>query len=483
MTMSSRASARNCRWPRRAARLGVSVAFATTLLAATDARAAGLYFSDRGVRPLGRAGAFVAGADDLGAIWYNPAGLADAGTSFLIDASYMDFSSTFTREVIATDANGAQYRETLPTANGSTPFLPIPTIAFSYAFGSRKEWTAAIGAFAPYTPVASYPETAESRYSLVSLAGSALVDTGLWLAYKPIEQIRIGIGVEALVGTFVTSVVMSSNPQNRLLGAPEDPSYDTFSQLNVGPIFAPTGNAGITVVPERHVRIGLSAQLPTHIDSPATIQVRLPTESPLFDGASVSGDQGHVVFNLPAVFRAGVEVRPIDALRVELAYVHEFWSNHTEIDVIPSNITINGIVGFPSSFKVGEIVIPRHFQDSDSIRLGGEYFIPIGNYRLDVRGGVALESSAVPPNYESALTVDMNKLTTSLGAGFHVGKHWRFDLVYAHVFGETVTTNPATAAVPAINPVQGNPTPPDTINGGTYTAHADIVGIGVNYAF
>ena len=63
---------------------------------AADARAAGLYFSDRGVRPMGRAGAFVAGADDLGAIWYNPAGLADAGTSVLVDFGYLHFTDSYT---------------------------------------------------------------------------------------------------------------------------------------------------------------------------------------------------------------------------------------------------------------------------------------------------------------------------------------------------------------------------------------------------
>jgi long-chain fatty acid transport protein len=400
----------------------------------------------------------------------------------LLDASYVDFSGTFTRQVLATAANGGQYLETSPTAHGSTPFLPIPTVGFSYAFGSRNEWTAAVGAFAPYTPVVSYPASAESRYSVVSLDGSALADTGLWLAYKPIEQIRVGVGVELLVGTFASSVVMNTNPQNRLLGAPEEPQYDALSQLDVGPIVAPSGNAGVTVVPERHVRVGIAGQLPTHIDAPATIQVRLPSAS-VFDHATVSGDQGRVVFNLPGVFRAGVEVRPVDALRVELAYVHEFWSNHTEIDVIPNGISISGITGFPPDFKVRNITIPRHFQDADSLRLGGEYGIPIGSQRLDVRAGAALESSAVPAAYESALTVDMNKLTLSLGAGFHLGPHWRVDLVYAHILGESVNVAPATAAVPPINPVQGNATPQTSINGGTYTAQADIFGLGANYAF
>jgi long-chain fatty acid transport protein len=432
------------------------------------------------VRPLGRGGAFVAGADDLGAIWYNPAGLADAGTSFLLDASYLHFSSTYTGQALA--ANG--YTDKFSAVNGSTPFLPVPTLAFSFAFGPRKELTAAIGTYGPMTPVASYPDTPQSqaRYSLVSLDGSALLGTGLWLAYKPIEQIRIGAGFEAIAGTFATSVVMNTNPMNRLLGAPLEPEYDSYSQLTVGPIFAPTGNAGITIVPEGHVRIGVSGQLPTHIDAPATIQVRLPN-APVFNDAVVNGQSGRVIFNLPGVFRAGVEVRPLDALRVELAYVRELWSNHTEIDIDPTQISISGITGFPPNFKVGNIVIPRHFQDSDSIRLGGEYGLVVNGTRLDLRAGASLESSAVPPDYESALTIDMNKLTVSLGLGVHVSAHWRFDAVYAHVFAETVTTPAATAGVPVINPVQGNPTPSTAINGGTYSAEADVAGLGLNYSF
>jgi long-chain fatty acid transport protein len=478
MTQRSRLSPRHA----RSRTLLASFAFGAALWGSRDARAAGLDFSDRGVRPLGRGGAFVAGADDLGAIWYNPAGLADAGTSFLLDASWLHFSSSYTRTALATDMNGAQYTETFPTASGSTPVLPIPTLAFSYAFGSKKQWTAAVGAFAPYAAIASYPETAASRYSLVSLDGSLLIDTGLWLAYKPIEQIRIGLGVMALVGTFATSVVMNANPQNRLLGAPEDPNYDALSQLDVGPIFAPTGNAGITVVPDPHVRLAMSGQLPTHIDSPATIQVRLPN-AVLFDHASVTGDQGHVVFNLPGVLRAGVEVRPVDKLRVELAYVHEFWSNHTEIDILPSNISISGITGFPSALNVAPITIPRHFQDSNSLRLGGEYSLPVDSYVLDFRAGMNLESSAIPAAYESPLTVDMNKLTLSFGGSVHVNAHWRFDVVYAHLFAETVDVTPQEAAVPAINPVKGNATPPTYINGGTYSAQADVLGVGLNYKF
>src|SRR5579859_5314136 len=110
----------------------LAVACALAALVPSSARAAGLYFSDRGVRPMGRAGAFVAGADDLGAIWYNPAGLADAGTSFLFDASWLKFDISYTRELIVAVPVGnttALQKVPSPTVNGSSSFLPLPTIA------------------------------------------------------------------------------------------------------------------------------------------------------------------------------------------------------------------------------------------------------------------------------------------------------------------------------------------------------------------
>ena len=137
----------------------VAAALLASLGASYEAHAAGLYFSDRGVRPLGRGGAFVAGADDLGSIWYNTAGIADAGTSVLADFSWLHFTSSYTRQSIATTGPGAGAVTTFPTVNGTSPILPIPTIAASYAFGEKKEYTIAGGVYAPYTAITSYPQT------------------------------------------------------------------------------------------------------------------------------------------------------------------------------------------------------------------------------------------------------------------------------------------------------------------------------------
>jgi long-chain fatty acid transport protein len=466
-------------------RASVVLAACAALLVAARADASGLYFSERGVRPLGRGGAFVAGADDLGAIWYNPAGIVEAGTSVLVDFSWMHFTSDYTRRTqVAGQTVGVVES---PPVSGTSPFLPIPTIAASYAFGEQKKYAVAAGLFSPYSAITTYPLTvgnpavpSPTRYSLVSLDGSALAVVGVWAAAKPIEQLSIGAGIEMLTGTFKSTVVFSACPADRLVCAAEDPKYDAFSQLKVGPIFAPSANAGATFTPVRWLRIGASAQLPFRINAPATVDVRLPSSAE-FDQAYQQGHDASVRFNLPSILRLGVEARPIEPLRVELAYVREMWSNHSSIDVTPRDIQLYKVAGFPSPFGVNPISIPRNFQDTNSVRLGGEYTLP--SRRVALRAGVSWEESAIPNPYLSVLTIDLDKITTAVGASFFVGDNWRIDALYAHVFGIDATVDPAHAAVPRVNPVQGNPTATEPVNGGSYSARADVLGVGAQYRF
>jgi long-chain fatty acid transport protein len=435
---------------------------------------------------MGRAGAFVAGADDLNAIWYNPAGLADAGTSFLLDASYMRFSVNYTRELQVVDAGGAYQRFTSPTVTGGTPFLPIPTIAASYAFGSARQWTVAAGVLAPYIALTAYPATVDgqpspARYSMGSYNGSIAAIPGVWLAYEPLEELRFGVGLLAFVGKFQSTITFNANPQDRLLGAPEAPEYDANAQLNISPIFAPSANGGITFVPDKTIRFGASGQLPMIISSPATITMQMPSDV-VFDGASQDGTHAHVRFVLPAILRAGVEVRPIDDLRIELAYVREFWSEQQSIAITPEGMSIDGIAGMPPKVNIPPITMPRGFQDSNSFRLGGEYRYMVGPYHVAARGGVSYETSAVPPAYLSLSALDFVKWTGSIGASLYLGQHWRFDGVYAHTFAATVYVDPSIARIPRINPIDGN-APFEPVNGGTYSASADLFGVGFNYLF
>ncbi len=465
-------------WVRWLCCAGIAVASAV----APGAQAGGFYFSDRGVRPVGRGGAFVAGADDLGAIWYNPAGVAESGSSILFDATWLRFRNEYQRELQIVDSEGTVHRVESPTIQGTSPILPLPTGAVSYRFS--KYLTVATGVLAPYVPLASYPDRVEgqpspARYTLGSFNGSRLALPGVWVASEPAGFLRVGVGVLALVGTFRSTITFSASPQDRLVGAPEQPEYDAAAKLEVGPIFAPSANAGVILVPHESVRVGFSGQLPMHIDSDAVLITRLPS-SVVFDSAKVTGDRAHVQFDLAAILRAGVEVRPDKDVRVEVSYVRELWSSHDVIYATPKGISLDGVIGAPPSVAMPNIEIPRNYQDTNSFRLGAEYGFVAGGYRMDARAGVSTESSAVPEEYMSLSSLDFDKTLVAIGGSLHVGKGWRFDALYGHVFAKETYVSPSSAQIPRINPLKGN-APLEAVNGGTYRASSDLIGVGLRY--
>jgi long-chain fatty acid transport protein len=454
------------------------------------AEGAGLYFSERGVRPLARGGAFVAGADDLGAIWYNPAGIYDAGTQILFDASWLNYSTDYTRRALIQqrDPNTGQvvgeFEQTFPTVDGDSPIIPIPTLAGSIKVA--EDWVIAFGAEAPYSAITSYPEEVDgqpspSRYSLITLEGSLLAIVGGWVAWAPSDEWRFGMGLQLLVGRFVATTMFSACVPDRMFCASEQPEYDSLTQLDVGPIVAPTGNIGAQWLPHPRWRVGLAFQAPTVIRAPGKIRARLPS-AVLFENASIAGEEASVGFELPPSLRWGVQYEPIDELFVEVDGSYEAWSIHDEIRVDPEGVAIENLPGFPSPTYIPTQNIPRHFRDTLSIRAGGEYGLPVDPVMLRFRGGLSYESSAIPPEYLSALTVDVNKLTTSLGVGIEVDA-WRFDMTFAHIFGFDVDVDPEQAAIPLFRPIDANVPNPRGVNGGTYQARANVVGIGLVYSF
>ena len=466
---------------------------AAIVTASSAALGAGLYFSDRGVRPLGRAGAFTAGADDGGAVYYNPAGLAFAGHQFLLDASWLQYQATYQRQVLLrqTDPNtgqptGQEFVQTFESVDGTSPVLPIPTITYANPLG-LDEWNFALSLWAPYAAITSYPrivdgQPAPQRYSLITLNGSALSILGAYAAYRPAKEIALGAGIEMLTGFFSTEVAFSACVPDRFICAPEQPDYDSYTKLRVGPIFAPSGVIGATVVPSDDIRLGASFRLPTHISSPATVQVRLPS-APVFESARQVGDEGHVEFDLPWVFRVGVEARASEATRVEVDFVYEAWSVHDEISLENRNIELRDVQAFPPVYRIGNVTLQRGFEDAWSARLGGEHTFPVEQYRLGIRAGAYYEKGAIPDEFVSAATVDVDKVAVTLGGSLYLGK-WRFDGVVARVFGVPVDVDPRAAAIEPVNPIAANPPPVQTtINGGRYEASANVLGVGLAYQF
>ena len=120
-------------------------------------------------------------------------------------------------------------------------------------------------------------------------------------------------------------------------------------------------------------------------------------------------------------------------------------------------VAIEGIAGLPKHVPIPSIKFPRHFQDSNLVRLGGEYTFKLWGYPMDLRTGMSFKTSAIPRPYLSLLTIDMDKITLAVGGGLHIGEHWRFDLTYAHLFASSVDVPPAEAKIPRVNRSRATP--------------------------
>lgn len=460
---------------------------------ASEAHAAGLLVVDRGVRPLGRGGAFVAGADDLNAVVYNPAGIYDAGSQLLLDLSWVSLSADYTRQALVRQVdpnNGdtvATFNQTFPTVEASTPFLPIPTLVGS--FSPHPDWMVAFGAYVPYAVLPSYPEKvgdapAPQRYSLLSMDGSVLAVIGGWVAWAPLPTLRVGLGVDLMVGTFRTTKMMSGCLPERFFCSPEDPEWDVLAEIAAGPIVTPSGNLGVIWQFADNFRLGASFHLPFWIRAPATIKTRLPTTA-VFDNSETIGEDATIAFALPFQARLGVEMRDLpEGLRVELASTYEHWTMHDEITVEIDDIAITNLPGFPKEYYLPDVELPRGLQGTVGVHLGGEWTFPLSeSVKLAPRLGAKFETSSVPAEVQSVLLIDSMKVIPSVGASLHIGDA-RIDAVFAHVFAQTTNLDPKDARLEQTIPLSANPSKnPDYVNGGIYNWSVNVVGLGFAYTF
>lgn len=457
-------------------------------LAPSSASAGGFYLLERGSGPLGRGGATIAGIEDPHAIWLNPAGLAYSGDQLLIDTTLTFFEATYTR----IDSGGT----TLPPVSGHHPYVPIPTIAGSFSFDELPHFTFGVGLFAPNAVLPEWPQSvdggpAPQRYSMLSLEGSVLSTLALSAAWRPIEELSIGLTTHLLFGNFDARVALSAC-DGVICSFPEDPEYDAIAQISL-PVVYPIFALG-TVVDLDMVKIGFSVSTPFNLEGSALIQVRTPAAS-AFQGAEVvnrragcnhanpedpcRGDtRADVQLEFPWIVRFGVEVEPVTALKLEASVVWETWSLQDEARIRPTDVWIEDALGGALDYQVGPMNIPRYMNDTVSVRVGGQYTF---DRLLTLRVGGYWENGAFSDPYLTVLTIDSDKVVASAGVGIHVSPEWTIDVAagYLWMAGRQVRDS----AVPQANPIRP-PAPMDEVvyvGNGDYSMTAPFVGLGLRW--
>ncbi|MBT6177555.1 MAG: hypothetical protein HOI23_09920 [Deltaproteobacteria bacterium] len=457
-------------------RLMLSLVVGISLLA-FSAEAAGLFLAPRGVRPLGRAGAFVAGADDPNSLSYNPAGLAFSHSGMLIDFGIPLHFTDYTRQ---NPLSG----EFMPTVQGQGLTLPSPTIATAYRFEALPEVTFGTSVHADYPLLQNWPDKlpdgtpAPQRYAILNYKGTAVVKLSGGAAWEPIKGLAIGAAFQMFAGLFSSEVTLSNCDGAIFCSFPESPDYDARIQFASKPFISPGFHLGVIYSPISLVRFGLAFESGYKVAADSTLRTRLPSAAAFSQATSEPDEpEGVVRFDLPLAVRAGIEFRDEDHWRVEIAWVWENWSVHDVLELDIEEAVIRNVVGI-GDYRLTKVEIPRYLTDTWSLRVGAEGKLP-SQHPITLRGGFAYEPSAIEDEFLTAMSVDTDKVIMAFGAGTEL---WgiAFDFTYSFIFMPTRTVLKSdvlqtTAARPAW---EGR----TTIGEGIYESQAHVLGLGASWA-
>lgn len=446
------------------------------LLAAGGARmalAAGVEHPDLGTVGLGRAGAFAANPYDGFALEYNPAGFADQrGFHFTLAASWSWQGLTFA------PAGGAA-----SVSNDAPPFLE-PGGAVSYGFGPvgpLRGLTVAFGAVGPSAiGKESYDPAGPQRYALIS-TDFFIVYYSAAVAAKLTSWLSAGVTLQLVHGTARFSQAVYSGPVPGTA-----PAYDTIANVDVSNGAAPTGVFGVTVRPSARVVVGASYRPHFTFDANGSLTTVLPPAAMMNGVQKPDGTAAEFLLTLADVLRLGTEVTVTPRLVVEGDVVVERWNPLKTIEIHPQGITVTntGIIP-PLTKPLPNIVFPKDFETSVSVRVGGEYaLIPA---RLTVRGGYLHETSAIPLSSTNVDFGNWDRDMVAVGASFTFplqGVPLTVDVAYAHHFlsTRTVTSSTATQVVtPCLLPGCTD-TQPTVVGNGTYSGALDVLALSLRLA-
>jgi long-chain fatty acid transport protein len=464
-----------------------------TLILATlsTGQASGYFYPDVGVSAIGRGGANVAGADDLSALWYNPAALRRIKGPLLdFEVSAINQSVRYARASdILIDENDEEYLMSYDAVEDTAPPYPVPSIGFANDFGLEKT-TFAFGFYSPAAaPVHQYDSAGAQRYNLVS---SEMIQASLGpaIAHEFTDWLTLGLGITGNILRVKQDLdIHMYIPLTGFdLGDFGDPAGDVGFSIAAQDSFLLSANAGLLLEPKGGMwALGLSYRPSTTYTADGTIVADFsnhflyesedPAKEIILESTADSGMQ--LVVNMPMVIKAGFLVRPTQALEIEADFVWEGWSVNEALVVKDVNFLIETTLA-PVEIAT-DVALPAGFQDSWSVRLGGEYAL---DDVYSIRGGLLYEVSAVPSSSLGLGQIDMDKFGYGAGFEWRVNEKMSLDASFGQIFFETTEVTDSITEAVMVNAISGEVEEDGVIVGnGIYDASIMLGGLSLSYVF
>jgi long-chain fatty acid transport protein len=470
--------------------------------------ATGYYGGPIGATAVGRAGAFVARADDVSAAFYNPAGFAGIrGTLLQLDNKIGYGTLEYTRQPTWNDVPPEDPEEDPPTRfdpvkNAHPLRLPGPLVGVASNFGLR-DWGFALVVYTPSgTANVDYPRDGGQRYMTVSRE-AVMLTTSLNAAFSPFENLSVGVSIQALSATsIVYQLIVDTNPTSMGFWPISSP-FDMLATIRVSDPFTLRTVVGLKYQATPHWEFGLSGQVvPNSIDATGTLSVVPvnPDTLSILEEANVAPEQAitlsrngvpsndvELTMPLPLTARAGVRYLQRQGTRelfdVEFDVTYETWSvvDNFLLDTGGLTATFNhpSLPGAP--IAIAALDVPKRWRNTITLALGGDYAL---SDSATVRLGSYYESANATNAYAS---VDF---PSSAHVGATAGGSFSWDALTLAVGYEfrhmlTVRTTEDEGRVRQLKPAASdNPeTTFPVVNAGTYRYRSHNLALSGTYRF
>ncbi len=484
----------------------VGIVLATLVIALPiRAFAGGFEVGDQGARAAGRAGAFTVKADDPTAIDLNPAGLASMrGTQIFLGNRFIVGNEEYRRARTldwSEAVHGVPRFLTFAPVKNQTPNQYLgPIIAVTSDFG-LKDWGFGLSLDAPPgTMSQDFPIDGPQKYMLVSRTVEILYYNAA-VAWKYKDVFGIGATLQWVdLQSIKFNLVINGNTSPRIV-EPDSSRFDILSKLSGADHLNATAILGVWYHPTPALQFAASARLvPVQFRAKSHLAIQALSlkldKAPQLTRNGKPDNSVTFSFVLPPKLRVGgryVFTRGGQELGdIELDLGYEAWS-------MVDNFTLDG-TGLVSTVlgqnvPIGTIKVARHWKDTYSLRLGGDWNVYPTHVTL--RGGFYYETGATPDAYAYIDTPPGPRLGPSVGfsldwAGFDLSASYSYLFSLPTVVTESESRsyqqtpgNPCKAPYTDTNNCSqyylGKAGAP--ANAGVYTANYHMMSVSVGYKF
>ncbi|MEO8212279.1 MAG: outer membrane protein transport protein [Myxococcales bacterium] len=398
------------------------------------AHAEGGYFGGQnGARAAGRAGAFAARADDLGAMIINPAGLAHLDGTSLQFANQLSYNAyTYTR------APTVDYRVDRALPDGSFPtvtFAPVhnqqpwqpllPMLGVASRLG-LSNWTFALAALAPSgIGREQYPQNGGQRYMLVERE-AIILSYAASAAWRASDKFGFGataqwIHVPRLTYSLIIDGTRSPGEIN-----PVSSQLDMLTTVTGSDPMTLNAIIGAWFRPTPAFELAVSGQIiPAKIVARSTLRLE-PTGGANLGTLTVKRNNAPandvtVTLPLPLLARAAARYRHlvggVELFDVELDVEYETWSRVNRFTVDGNHLRVD--YGGDHIF-IEQIQIEKQWRDTLAVKLGGDFAVLPS--RLTLRAGAFYVTPVAPDAYTSLDFATAARFGGAAGGSLFLGR-------------------------------------------------------------